>query len=102
MARLGSLVSPIPAAATGPVSQILVAKYNLQFTVNSLIPPSDSDHTGPGLNGIGSGLSNSVFLHTNPYDASGLISDASKCLHLNGALVGAVTDLVVSGWMHLI
>lgn len=54
MDRLGSLVSPIPAAATGGcVSQIFVAKYNLQFTVNSLIPSSDSDHTGPGLNGTG-------------------------------------------------
>ena len=67
MARLGSLVSPIPAAGGGGccVSQIFVAKYNLQFTVNSLIPPSDCDHTGPGLNGIGSGLNSCVFLHTN-------------------------------------
>ena len=49
MARLGSLVSPIPAAAGGGcVSQIFVAKYNLQFTVNSLIPPSDCDRTGRG------------------------------------------------------
>ena len=37
----------------------------------------------------------------NP-DVCGLISDASKCLHLNGALVDAVTDLVLSGRMHLI
>ena len=63
MERLGSLVSPIPAAAAGScVSQIFVAKYNLQFTVNSLIPPSDSVRT---LNGIGSGLNSSVFLYVN-------------------------------------
>ena len=55
------------------------------------------------LNGIGSGLNSSVFLYTiQAPDVCGLISDASKCLHLNGALVDAVTDLVLSGWMHLI
>ena len=63
MDRLGSLVSPIPAAADC-VSQIFVAKYNLQFTVihRFLL---QTVATGPGLNGIGSGLNNSVLLRTN-------------------------------------